>query len=165
MESEEVLGVMREKASGFFGKLIVGVVVIALITLVLLVAYRVVFLSWVDYHELGYIYNARTGQVNVVPHTGYVRALPFVHKVHVIDLRPMQVCLSSNIRILGCKLVRFEPKGLELFLSWHGRNDYKNNGTKESPSSFNQIMMTYAYDGGQYPFLTPAVETKPVGVK
>lgn len=110
----------------------------------------------VDSHELGYRYDRRTGRINVLPRTGYVVYPPLFVSVHTIDLRPMQVCItgsdssmsSVNSRVLNCKLVRFNRNGLELFLSWHGREDYDYD--KLSP-----ILRNYAYDGSgrHYPFL------------
>jgi hypothetical protein len=63
--------------------------------------------------------------------------------------------------VLNCKLVKFNPDGLEVFLAWHGRNNYQT-GTGGG-SSFANILMSYAYDGSgkTYPFLTVIRELKP----
>jgi hypothetical protein len=114
------------------------------------------FYSFVDNYELAYKYNRRTGEVSRVGRTGYIWALPILENIHAVDLRPMQVCINANSRVLNCKLVQFNPKGLELFLSWHGRDDY-------SYYALNPILMSYAYDGSEkeYPFLTVLRELKP----
>ena len=83
----------------------------------------------------------------------------------------MQICLNANMRVLNCKLVQFNPdgvdpvtkqKGLELFLSWHGRSNYEGPGNASSAGTsststtvFSDILKSYAYDGTgkEYPFL------------
>lgn len=138
--------------------IIVGIVLGVL--LLSLIVYRLAFLKWIESHELGYKFNARTGQTTVLKHTGYAQYTPFVEEIHVIDLRPAQVCLNANSRVLNCKLVRFNPKGLDLFLSWHGREDYimSTSNTSGYNSNFVEILKSYAYDGSpnleeKYPFL------------
>lgn len=136
--------------------------------LFLLLAFRVLFVNYVDSYELGYKYDTRTGQITQLAKTGYVVTPPFLVEVHTIDLRPMQVCINANARVLNCKLVQFNPEGLQLFLSWHGRDDYDNiPGAYNEPSKFNQILMSYAYDGtGRvYPFLTVITELKAQGAQ
>ena len=115
----------------------------------------------INNYELGYRYDLRTGDLARINHRGYVLHPPFVVEIHTVDLRPTQVCINANSRVLNCKLVKFNPEGLELFLSWHGRNNYQT-GTGEG-SSFNNILMSYAYDGSgkTYPFLTVIRELKP----
>lgn len=118
-----------------------------------LLIFRAAFVTFVDYHEFGYQYDTSTGIISAVVDengrvkTGYVIASPLV-RVHVIDLRPMQICISANSRVLNCKLVKFNPKGFETFVSWHGRGDY-------SAVALQPILMSYAYDetGTVYPFL------------
>lgn len=96
---------------------------------------------------------------------GWVLAWPILVKVHTVDLRPMQVCINANQRVLNCKLVQFNPEGLELFLSWHGRDDYEGpgNSSMQVTTNFSEILKSYAYDGSgkTYPFLTVLRELKP----
>ncbi|MBP9687018.1 MAG: hypothetical protein KBD66_04440 [Candidatus Doudnabacteria bacterium] len=115
------------------------------------------FVDFVDNYELGYKYDARSGKVERIGRTGYVITWPFVVKVHKVDLRPMQVCNNANSRVLNCKLVQFNGDGLELFLSWHGRNDYSGD------SNLSDILRSYAYDGSgkAYSFLKVIRELKP----
>jgi hypothetical protein len=141
--------------------------------LMALVAFRVLFVTYIDNYELGYKFDARTGEISILPHTGYVVATPFVVSVHSIDLRPMQVCISAIQRVLNCKLVQFnpEPEAVKLFLSWHGRQDYDGPSTSSSQSMngasqytyFQNVLLNYAYDGSgkSYPFLTILREIKP----
>ncbi len=74
----------------------------------------------------------------------------------------MQVCINANARVLNCKLVRFNPDGLDLFLSWHGRNDYHGPNTT-STDNLSPILMSYAFDGSgtEYPFLTVLRDLRP----
>lgn len=85
----------------------------------------------------------------------------------------MQVCISSIQRVLNCKLVHFDPNlkdqetglaGWELFIKWHGRNDYEGPGTSGGvgSGSFKEILTNYAYDGTgrSYAFLVVEKELK-----
>ena len=138
-----------------------------LIPLVALLFFRIMFVNYVDNYELGYKFDSRTGEITILPRTGYFATPPFVVSVHHIDLRPMQVCISSIQRVLNCKLVQFNPnpEGVKLFLSWHGRQDYDGPVTQNTSSDsqttihntyFQSVLMNYAYGGDkkEYPFLT-----------
>ncbi len=105
--------------------------------------------DFVDSYELGYKYDLISGKTTVINHTGYIVHAPWVIDVHTVDLRPLQVCINANSRVLNCKLVRFNPEGLLLFLSWHGRGSY-------GQGDLEPILMSYAYEdaGHTYPFLT-----------
>lgn len=124
-----------------------------------------IFKPWgyVDNYELGYMFDSRNGNITVLSRTGYHTRAPIFQSIHTIDLRPRQVCItvgataadSANQRVLNCKLVEFNPKGVDLFLSWHGRGDY-------SGASFDDLLKIYAYDGTgkTYPFLSISTELK-----
>lgn len=105
--------------------------------------------AYVDSYEIGYSYNSRTGHLHRINRTGYIFHEPWFVEVNTVDLRPLQVCINANQRVLNCKLVKFNPAGLALFLSWHGRQDY-------DLGSLEPILMSYAYEnaGHTYPFLT-----------
>jgi hypothetical protein len=148
-------------------KAIAGIV--AGVTLVLTLIIFLIVHPWkfVDNYELGYVFDARNGQIRVLPHSGYYWRTPFVESIHTVDLRPRQVCINvgspavagggsgANSRVLNCKLVQFNPKGLQLFVSWHGRDDYYG-------STLDDLLKIYAYDGTgrSYPFLTVLRELK-----
>ena len=136
----------------------VGLVVLLLIGLLV---FRATCVNFVDNYKLGYKYDRRTGQIERLNRTGYVVTPPLLVNVHTVDTRPMQVCINANARVLNCKLVQFNPDGLELFLSWHGRNSYGN--YSGSAANLNPILMSYAYDGSgrTYPFLKVLRELKP----
>lgn len=118
--------------------------------------YRGCCVTFVDSYELGFRYDKRTGQMVRLNQTGYVQHPPFLVDVDVVDLRPMQVCINSNSRVLNCKLVQFNPVGLETFIAWHGRGDYSSTG------NLADILRSYAYDGSgkTYPFLIILRELK-----
>lgn len=112
-------------------------------------------LTYVDSYEMGYRFDAGNGTIEVLPRTGWHRKTPFVQEINTVDLRPMQVCINANSRVLNCKLVKFNSAGLRLFLDWHGRQNY-------DQTALNPILMSYAYDGSgkTYPFLTVLRELK-----
>jgi hypothetical protein len=134
-----------------------GIVFVVLLLGALL--FRGCCVTFVDSYEMGYRYDARSGALSRIDRTGYILHAPFVVEIHTVDLRPMQVCINANARVLNCKLVQFNPAGLELFLSWHGRDNYDTS----AQSKLNPILMSYAYDGSgkSYPFLTVIRELKP----
>lgn len=151
-----------------------------LVSLIVLAAcgvsiFRIGFVNFVDNYEMAYKFDARTGTLEILSETkmvgetkemmwqhGYFVTPPFVVMLHTIDLRPMQVCINANQRVLNCKLVQFNPAGLDLFLEWHGRNDYSGPVDK-STGNLGEILKSYAYDGSgkSYPFLTVLRELKP----
>lgn len=143
-------------------------------TLLLLAGlFRMTFVDYIENYQLGYQFDARTGEITILPHAGYVVTPPLVVKVHHIDMRPMQVCISAIQRVLNCKLVQFnpQPEAVRLFLAWHGRQDYNGPGTSSGQGTsgassytyFQSVLLNYAYDGGgkSYPFLTVLRELKP----
>ena len=134
------------------------VIVLLVLAIVGAIGFWVVFVDFVDNYQVAYKFDARTGAITVLEGHGYFVTPPVVVKVHHVDLRPMQVCINANRRVLNCKLVQFNPEGLKLFLSWHGRNDYE----VGSSGNFDQILLSYAYDGSgkNYPFLTVLRELK-----
>src|SRR3989344_1128859 len=141
---------------------VLGIVIGAVLVLAIagLILFRMFCVNFVDNYELGYkytLFGAGKGKIEVLKEQGYIIIAPFIVKVHKVDLRPMQVCINANQRVLNCKLVQFNPKGLELFLSWHGRGDYS------GEENLKEILKSYAYDGSgrSYPFLTIIRELKP----
>lgn len=127
-----------------------------------------IFTPWafVDNYELGYRFNMANGKITVLNRAGYHGRTPIIEEIHTIDLRPRQVCINAgpdttiNRRVLNCKLVEFNPEGLDLFLSWHGRGDYEGD-------TLNDLLKIYAYDGSDrtYPFLIVKDETNAAQVQ
>ncbi len=137
-----------------FKKIVAGIVGVFVTALLVLFIFRIGWVNYVDNYELGYKFDARTGRISVLLHTGYVITAPFLVSVHTVDLRPMQLCISANKRTLNCRLVKFNSEGLLTFVSWHGRGDYDIDS--EVTGSLRDIMKSYAFDGSgtTYPFLT-----------
>lgn len=164
MENEEILEKAGRLWKGFWTKLFVFLAVAVVLSGFGLIVFRITCVNFVDNYEIPYKYDRWTGKIEKLNRTGYIVTPPILVNVHSIDGRPMQVCISAIQRVLNCKLVEFNPAGLKLFLQWHGRNDYTNDGsTRERPTILNQILMAYAYDGSSksYPFLTVIRELKP----
>ncbi len=168
METEDFLTTANRLWEGFWTKLFVFLFVVVVLSGIGLLVFRMTCVNFVDNYEVAYKYDLKTGKIERINRTGYIVTPPFLVKVHSVDGRPMQVCISAIQRVLNCKLVEFNPDGLELFLQWHGRNNYTNEGgTRETPTTFNQILMAYAYDGSgkSYAFLTVIRELKPEEVQ
>ncbi|MBI5153515.1 MAG: hypothetical protein HZA36_03605 [Parcubacteria group bacterium] len=138
----------------------VGIAVGALF-LSLLIAFLIwyhVWVSFIDNYELGFTYNRFSGKIEVLNHTGWVVRNPWEYGVHKIDLRPYQLSISANSRVLNAKLVRFNPAGLATFIEWHGRD------AGDSVSELKEILKCYAFDradGKDCPFLTVLQELAP----
>lgn len=118
---------------------------------VALLIWRAAWVTFVENYEYGFVYDKFTGQIEKVEHTGWIVRNPFAYGVHAIDMRPYQVSISANQRILNAKLVRFNPAGLETFIEWHGRD------AGDNVQGLQEILKCYAFDrdeGRDCPFLT-----------
>lgn len=124
---------------------VLTLVVLFVLAVVGLIGFRMFFVNDIDQYAVGYTWDRRTGQVTVLERNGYVVTPPWFVSVHSIDLRPQQVCINANNRVLNCKLVQFDPAGLAQFIAWHGTMD----------GNVSEILKSYAYDGQNksYPFL------------
>lgn len=150
---------MKSWWSGNWGKVLGGFLALIPIGLITFWIYIANWWAFVDNYEVGYRFNARTGEITLLEHSGWIPKEPFFEMVGAVDTRPMQVCINANQRVLNCKLVRFNPEGLRLFLEWHGRD-------WASTSTLEEILKSYAYDGSgrDYPFLTIVRELRPQDV-
>lgn len=116
------------------------------------ILFKLLFVDFIDQHELGYKFDTRTGQISVLKEKGYIVSPPVLVKISTIDLRPFQVCINANSRVLNCKLIQFDPEGFDDFINWHGRSDYSPFSSGVGPGGLNtnsdmyQIMMAYAYE-------------------
>ena len=119
------------------------------------------FGAWVrhvDKHELGFSYDKADGKIEILNRNGWWIRTPVRYSVHTIDTRPYQISISANQRILNAKLVRFDSKGLETFIQWHGRDAGDNLG------NLLEILKCYAFDraeGRDCPFLEVISEIAP----
>jgi len=136
------------------------------VILFLALMFRLLCVTFIDNYEFGYKYDYATGEMKSVNRQGYIIAAPWV-SIHTIDLRPTQVCINANSRVLNCKLVQFDTTGWRTFVAWHGRDNYENSTYHSegggSSSGLNGILLSYAYDGSgkAYPFLKVIRELKP----
>lgn len=102
-------------------------------------------------YELGYTFDRYTGKIERLDRSGWFFKPIWRYSVHYPDLRPVQVSISANSRILNAKLVKFNPEGLETFVEWHGRD------AGDSPNALHEILKSYAFNvnnGSDCPFLT-----------
>lgn len=123
------------------------------------------FLIWfgfwvtiIDNYELGYVFDKVSGKITRVEKQGWIVRTPIRYKVHTIDIRPYQIMISANERVLNAKLCRFNPEGLQTFVEWHGR------GAGSSKAELLEILKCYAFDtvsGKDCPFLTVVHEIAP----
>ena len=123
-----------------------------------LIIFRAGWVTFVDNYELGFVYDSVTGKIETVDRSGWILRTPMRYSVHHIDLRPYQVSISANSRILNAKLVRFNPEGLDTFIEWHGRD------AGDNRSNMLEILKCYAFDkdnGKDCPFLTVVSELSP----
>jgi hypothetical protein len=131
----------------------------------ILVVLFVVFLFWynmwvscVENYELGFVFDRVTGKIELLDKQGWIVRTPFRYSVHKLDLRPHQLQFSANQRVLNAKLCRFDPKGLETFVEWHGRD------AGDKTDNLQEILKCYAFDladGKDCPFLEVIQEIAP----
>jgi hypothetical protein len=168
---------IKKMTATFLGKTVVTLVVLTVLALFAFSLFYMFFVNVVDNYEVGYKFDMRVGKIQpliagwevkdgkrvpVYQH-GWIVTPPFIVKVHTIDTRPTQVSISANNRVLNAKLVSFNPDGMELFLSWHGRKDYSIEDL--APGGFVDILKSYAYDdtGRKYPFLNISTQLRASG--
>lgn len=140
------------------GDIRLRMVIVLAIMLIAFCLWYIFFLTFVDRHELGYVYSRLDGQIEILDRTGWIVRFKPIYNVHSVDLRPYQVHISANERILNAKLVRFNPEGLMTFIEWHGRS------AGDSLYSLKEILKCYAFDraeGRDCPFLTVVSELAP----
>jgi hypothetical protein len=117
------------------------------------------FVTNVNNYELAFSFDRyNNGKIEVIRSQGWVVRMPIRYSVHTIDLRPYQITLSANQRVLNAKLVQFNPEGLETFVKWHGRE------AGDKTDNLLEILKCYAFDraeGRDCPFLTVLQEIAP----
>lgn len=144
---------MSEKFWAIVGSSILFLVVVAIVV-------RLSCFGYVENYELGYQFDTVSGKTTKLVNkdktfkNGYIYANPLVF-IYTIDLRPMQVSINANNRVLNAKLVQFNPTGFEKFIAMHGNANYSQENLKD-------ILMSYAYDDSSkdFNFLTILKELK-----
>lgn len=163
------------------GNLVSWIILLLIVAIFGLGAFRIGWVNFVDNYQMAYKFDTRSGKVEILSEEkrdasgttktewarGYIVTPPVLVKVHTVDLRPMQVCMNANQRVLNCKLVEFNPAGLALFLDWHGRQDYEGPAGNAKDTTFSEILKSYAFDGSNktYPFLRVLRELRPEEVQ
>src|SRR3989344_1880154 len=99
---------------------------IVVLTVLSFLIFRACWVTSVENYELCYTFDRWHGEIEVVNEQGWVVRNPITTSVHVIDLRPHQITISANQRVLNAKLCRFNPEGFKTFMEWHGRGAEKN---------------------------------------
>lgn len=110
-------------------------------------------------HEFAFLFDRKEGKVIKIDRTGWIFRNPFRYGSHKIDLRPYQLKLNANNRVLNAKLVRFDPNGLNTFISWHGVD------AGDNLSNLLEILKSYAFDvenGEDCPFLKVEKRIAPI---
>lgn len=116
------------------------------------------FVTSVENYELGFVFDRVSGEITILEKKGWIVRTPFRYSVHHIDMRPHQITISANERVLNAKLVQFDPKGLQTFVEWHGRS------AGDKTKNLQEILKCYAFDladGKDCPFLTVIQEIAP----
>ena len=75
-------------------------------------------MNYAKNYQMAFVFDKYTGQIEVLPHTGWKKLTPWHYDFHTIDMRPRQLCINANNRVLNCKLVRFNFAGSNS--SWRG---------------------------------------------
>jgi hypothetical protein len=93
-----------------FGKgIALGAAIAVVLAIIALPFFRIIWVTMIDNYEYGFTFNKFTGEIQHVERTGYIVRNPFKYSVHRIDLRPYQITISANARVLNAKLVRVQP--------------------------------------------------------
>ena len=115
---------------------------ILIIILGLIGIFRLTCVAFIDSHEIGYMFDRRTGEITILNRTGYFIIIPIFTSVNKIDCRIMPVKTEIT------KIVRFKRDkcGVLQFIQMHGRKSYNMNDLSE-------ILKKYVYenyDSGEY---------------
>lgn len=137
-----------------FEKILTTVGIFIGVSLLSLLVFRIGWVNYIDSTEFAYQFDSRNGQISEVYKKGYYVSSPFV-TVHTVEMRPMQICLNANNRVLNCKLVEFDTLGWRELIRLHGRKNYSNDGgsfgggsgNSSGGGGLNDIFASYAYDG------------------
>ena len=139
-------------------KVLTTAAAMAIISVIGFLIWYGLWVTTVENYELGFSFDRKTGKIEQINHQGWVIRTPVRYSVHAIDMRPHQLTISANQRVLNAKLVRFNPKGLATFVEWHGRS------AGDDVYNLQEILKCYAFDvadGRDCPFLEVIQEIAP----
>lgn len=130
----------------------------SVVTLGLLICFRVCFLTYCEPTEVGIARNLITGRTWLV-NGGWRLKTPWTLIPH-IDTRPMLVSVDSAGHGYSAKLVQFVPEEWESFvrtegfyLWWFANRISFNAGYRHEHRGIRDIFRGYAYGSKPYPFL------------
>lgn len=133
-----------------------------------LLMFMAMFVTNQERHEFAYSFDRYTGNIECFTNSGWIVRTPIRYSVHTIDMRPIQITISANQRVLNAKLVRFDPRGIKTFIEWHGRGAGEGSNRDglhgTSTSNLAEILKCYAFDkvdGKDCPFLEVLQEIAP----
>lgn len=147
-----------KRAGQWFGVGLVGLIIVSVFGLIV---WWFFWVNFVDNYQYGFVYDKYTGKIEPVGKTGWVVRTPWRYTVHKIDLRPYQVQISANERVLNAKLVSFNTAGIDTFVAWHGRD------AGDDKNKLLEILKCYAFDvtgGEDCPFLNVQKQLTPAQI-
>ncbi len=110
------------------------------------ILFWMLFLNHIAINEVGAAYNMVSGKVTVQDQPGWYMTNPWTF-VYDLSTLPFKVALPSKATLINEKVIRFKPEGIQEYVRLQGF-DWGFGG-----SSFENIMMGYAYSGKEWPFL------------
>ncbi len=124
--------------------------VLTIIAIILSCGFYILCVDHIDQHEFGYkVERIKGGKLSVIAEKGWIVTPPIATKVYTIDTRPAQRCINSgrvavNQRVLNCKLIAFNPAGLDEFITLHGVQ-HGNVSDILEPYAFDQLGRPYSF--------------------
>lgn len=124
----------------------------AILFVVLPILFWMCFLNHIGINEFGLAYNSWSGQITIQDKPGWYLTSPLTFVSNFSTL-PMKVTIPSNAAVINTKIVRFKKEGVEEYIRLQGFSWFD--------SSFESVLMGYAFSGKQYPFLEVMQEAGP----
>lgn len=144
----------------------IGIVIAFIVAFFGLLIFRAMWVTNQEKHEFAYSFDRYTGNIECFTNSGWIVRTPIRYSIHKLDMRPVQITISANQRVLNAKLVRFDPRGIKTFIEWHGRGagEGTNYNSEQRTSRLAEILKCYAFDkanGTDCPFLEVIQEIAP----
>lgn len=116
-------------------------------------------IHYTDYHEIAIIRNDITGNTYIDSVSGFGVTAPWT-QVAKVDTRPIRVCITSSTRNFNCRLVYFDKRYWQEFVSLEGFKYYWwanrfsfNFGYDDEYRGMKDIMRGYAFDSHPHKFI------------
>jgi hypothetical protein len=111
------------------------------------------WLNHVGVNEIGITYNSLNGRVTVQENPGWYITNPCVREVNISTL-PIRLTIPSSANVIVTRMARFRKEGAIDFVNLQGF-EYR------LSSSFENILLGYAFSGETYSFLEIIQEAGP----